>query len=116
MEFSGLQSSCEVRKTVVRWGIIPQTLRAWVPFEMRIDVDKKGSLCQGKVLRPSQAPPLPRHYLIVAFREVMDLQRELVPNRRTQADTKIRKTAIAEMASATQSPIRPLRREKQPCS
>lgn len=74
---------------------------------MRSDVDKKGSLCQRKVLRPSQASPL-SHYLIVAFREVMDLQRELVPNRRIQAATKTRKMAIAEMASATRRPIRPL--------
>lgn len=42
----------------------------------------------------------------------MELQRELVPNRRTQADTNTRKVAIAEMASAMRSPIRPLRRER----
>lgn len=58
----------------------------------------------------------PSHYLIVVFRVRMDLQRELVPNRRTQADTKTRKMAAAEMASAMRSPIRPLRRENRPCS
>lgn len=42
------------------------------------------------------------------FTETMDLQRELVPSRRIQADTKTRKMAIAEMASAMRSPIGPL--------
>lgn len=44
----------------------------------------------------------------------MELHRELVPNRRTQADTKTRKMATVEMASATRSPIRPLRGEDKP--
>lgn len=56
---------------------------------------------------PSQAS-LPPHYLIVLFREMMELQKDLVPNRRIQADTKTRKMAIAEMASAMRSPINPL--------
>lgn len=42
------------------------------------------------------------------FREMMDLHRELVPNRRIQAHTKTRKMAIAEVASAKRSPIGPL--------
>lgn len=42
------------------------------------------------------------------FREMMDLHRELVPNRRIQAHTKTRKMAIAEVASAKRSPIGPV--------
>lgn len=42
------------------------------------------------------------------FREMMDLHRELVPNRRIQAHTKTRKMAMAEVASAKRSPIGPL--------
>lgn len=38
----------------------------------------------------------------------MELQKELVPNRSIQADTKIRKMAIAEMTKAIRSPIEPL--------
>lgn len=38
----------------------------------------------------------------------MELQKELVPNRSMQADTKIRKMAIAEMTKAIRSPIEPL--------
>lgn len=56
---------------------------------------------------PARVPSL-FHYLIVMFRETMDLQRERVPNRRIQAATKTRKMAIAEMTSAMQSPIGPL--------
>lgn len=69
---------------------------------------KRDPFAKGRYSAPARLPFPPSHYLIVAFREVMDLQRELVPNRRTQADTKTRKMAIAEMASATRSPIRPL--------
>lgn len=61
---------------------------------------------------PCQAPSL-SHYLIVWFKEMMELQRELVPNRSIQADTKTRKTAVAEMAKAIRSPIEPLRERKQ---
>lgn len=43
----------------------------------------------------------------------MELQRERVPNRSIQADTKMRKMAIAEMAKAIRSPIEPLRERKQ---
>lgn len=43
----------------------------------------------------------------------MELQKELVPNRSIQADTKIRKMAIAEIAKAIRSPIEPLRKRKQ---
>lgn len=60
---------------------------------------------------PARVPSL-FHYLIVMFRETMDLQRERVPNRRIQAATKTRKMAIAEMTSAMQSPIGPLRRQR----
>lgn len=65
-----------------------------------------GILCRRKVDSPSQTPSL-SHYLVM-FREMMDLHRELVPNRRIQAHTKTRKMAIAEVASAKRSPIGPL--------
>lgn len=53
------------------------------------------------------------HYLIVWFKDMMELQKELVPNRSIQADTKIRKTAVTEMVKAIRSPIEPLRKRKQ---
>lgn len=86
-----------------------------MPCELRAtDGDKKeitGPWCRGKVA-PARLPSL-SHYLIVVFREMMELQRDLVPNRRIQADTKTRKMAIAEMASAMRSPIEPLRGREQ---
>ena len=110
-EFSGHQSSCEVKETVVRKGRYTlNSLSLQCPFEMRTDGDIKSgvwdTLCRGKVDSPSQTPSL-SHYLVM-FREMMDLHRELVPNRRIQAHTKTRKMAIAEVASAKRSPIGPL--------
>lgn len=76
---------------------------------MRTDGHIKSGLWdtpQREVDSPSQTSPL-SHYLVM-FREMMDLHRELVPNRRIQAHTKTRKMAIAEVASAKRSPIGPL--------
>lgn len=62
---------------------------------------------EGRQSAPARVPSL-SHYLIVMFREMMDLQREWVPNRRIQAATKTRKMAIVEMTSAMRSPMEPL--------
>ena len=86
--------------------IYPKHTCARMPSERRTERDKKG-----RQSARARVPSL-SHYLIVMFRETMDLQRERVPNRRIQADTKTRKVAIAEMASAMRSPVGPLRRER----
>lgn len=49
------------------------------------------------------------------FWEVMDVQREVVPNRRMQADTNSRQMARTEMSRAMRSPTGPLRREGKGC-
>lgn len=86
--------------------IYPKHTCARMPSERRTERDKKG-----RQSARARVPSL-SHYLIVMFRETMDLQRERVPNRRIQADTKTRKVAIAETASAMRSPVGPLRRER----
>lgn len=69
------------------------------------------------MLLPGAPARLPSrsYYLIVRFREMMEVQRELVPNRRIQADTKTRKMAIAEMTNAMRSPTGPLKGREQAC-
>lgn len=91
MEFSVLQNSYKVKETVVRRGGKP--------------------VAEESLSAPAGFSSL-SHYLKAVSLERMDLQSELVPNRRIQADTRIRKMAIAEMTSATRSPKEPLRRER----
>lgn len=107
-EISRLQSSCEINETAVRkrggwWGytlsILVSKYLLRQEQQVRIKWEVQGLPCKRKIA-PTKCPCL-SHNLTALFKKKIELPR--------QRDTKAKKTARAEMASAVQSPMGPLR-------